>query len=154
MHDVDILSEIIECLDDYDILIPEKVLKHRKYLYKLFSEGLSLEIDLTSLDWQEIDLLSIDKDNHYWATLPTLKYFKEMLVLCNIIVLNGDKTKFKVLVHDPRHVLKQANKLIDVIGYDKFEQVKKLPLSDLILYINSDPIIKNAYDMDKQLWLH
>lgn len=154
MHDVDVLDEIIECLDNENKLIPEKVLKYKNYLYKLFSEGLSLEMDLTSIDWQNIDLLKIDSNNKYWATIPTQNYFIEMLVICNIIILNQDKTKFRILVHDPRHVLKHANKLIDVLGYDKFEEVKKLPLDDLILYLNSNPIIKNAYDMDKQLWIN
>lgn len=154
MHDVDILEEIITCLDNENKLIPSEVLKYKKYLYNLFSTGLSLELNLNTLDWQDIELLKIDKDNRYWATIPTQEYFIEMLIICNIIILNQDKTKFRILVHNPKHILKHANKLIDVIGYEKLKEVENLPLEDLILYINSNPIIKNAYDMDKQLWIN
>ena len=79
--------------------------------------------------------------------------FIEMLRLSGIISISDDKKHFKLLVHNPYKALEHSNKLVDVIGWDKLQEVKKLPLPDLILYLNSDNIIKDAYELDKKLWL-
>lgn len=152
MISMDVLPEIMECKDKDDKFIVTKVIKNRNYLYKLL-DGLTTKIDRDSIDYQPIEFLEEDKHGAIWGELPIRLDFIEMLRLSNIISISEDKKYFKLLVHNPYKALEHSNKLIDVIGWDKLQEVKKLPLSDLILYLNSSDIIKNAYELDKKLWL-
>lgn len=148
----DILPEIMSCKDVNDNFIVSKVIEYRSLLYSLL-DGLTMRIDKTIISYQDIDLLYIDYYERRWGELPVVEDFIKMLVIADVIRLNSDKTMFKILIHDPQHILKHANKLRELIGEDKYQEVLKLPLPDLILYLNSNDAIKNAYNIDKQIWL-
>jgi hypothetical protein len=152
MISMDVLPEIMECKDKDDTFIISRVIKNRNYLYKLL-DGLTLKIDRDSIDYQPIELLEEDVHGSIWGELPVRLDFIEMLKLAGIISISDDKKYFKLLVHNPYKALEHSNKLIDVIGWDKLQEVKALPLPDLILYLNSNELIKNAYELDKKIWL-
>lgn len=150
----DILPEIISCKDEDDVFIKNEVLKHKERLLYLFFHGLTMKIIKHSMSWQPYEYLFLDSKETLWGELPVVYDFIEMLVICDIIKVNYNKTFFKIIYHKPRDVLQHVNKLIDVIGEDKYKEILKYDDNKLEDYLyNTHPYIKNAYEMDKQLWM-
>lgn len=125
---------------------------NRNILYSYLHE-LSSKIDLTTMNFQDISLLYKDKNNHFWSNTTTAEEFIDVLVKTQIISINYNKTLFKILFHTLHHILKHSHNLIDAIGEDKFKEISLLSEPDLEKYLNSNQLIKNAFEFDKQNWL-
>ena len=150
----DILPEIISCKDEDDVFIKNEVLKHKERLLYLFFHGLTMKIIKHSMSWQPYEYLFLDSKETLWGEIPVVNDFIEMLIICDIIKVNYNKTHFKIMHHNPRDVIVHANKLIDVIGYNKYQEILKYSDYELREFLfNTHPYIKSAYEQDKQLWI-
>lgn len=129
--------------------IEEQNFYRAKYeAFKYFREHCSIAIDVSSAGWQDINKLY----NSHRPESDSEKMINNLLYY-GIIKVNYNKTKFRIIEHTYHDVIKHANKLIDVIGYDKYQEILKYSESELWQYINhSDIKIKNAVLMDMQLW--
>lgn len=149
----DILPEIMLSKDKDNNFIKNEVLKHKERLLYLFLHKLTIRIIKHSIQWQPYEYLFLDNNEKLWGELPVVNDFIEMLIICDIIKVNYNKTHFKIIHHNPRDVLVNAKKLIEIIGYDKYQELLKYSEFELIQFINhSDIKIINAVLMDIQLW--
>ncbi len=116
--------------------------------FKYFREHCAINIDISSASWQDISKLY----NSHNTEADTEKMMSNLLYY-GIIKTNYNKTKFRIIEHTYYDIIKHANKLIDVIGYDKYQEILKYTETELWEYVNhSDTKIKNAIFMDMQLW--
>lgn len=134
--------------------ITEKEIKEHNFYrakyeaFKYFREHYAINIDVSSVSWQDISKLY---NNH--RTESDTEVLIAGFLHYDIIKVNYNKTKFRIIEHTYHDVIKHANKLIDVIGYDKYQEILNYSESELCQYINhSDIKIKNAVLMDIQLW--
>lgn len=129
--------------------IEEQNFYRAKYeAFKYFREHCAINIDVSSASWQDINKLY----NSHRSESDTEVLIGGFLHY-GIIKVNYNKTKFRIIEHTYHDIIKHANKLIDVIGYDKYQEILNYSESELCQYINhSDIKIKNAVLMDMQLW--
>jgi len=58
-----------------------------------------------------------------------------------------------LLEKDVEKVLENGNKLIDLLGYENFVELKKLPLNDIVKTISNNQYMLNMYNCDRKLML-
>lgn len=153
MTSQNVMPIILECLDEYDKFVKEKVLRHKDTLINLFFNRLTMRIIRHSIQWQPYEYLFLDSNEKSWGELPVVNDFIEMLVLCDIIKVNYNKTHFKITYHRARDVLKHPHHILKIIDKDEIETILKYDDYELWYYLTRTEDLYNAYKMDKQLWL-
>lgn len=122
--------------------------KNKYEAFKYFREHCAINIDVSSAGWQDI----IKLYSSHRSESDTEKMINNLLYY-GIIKTDYNKTRFRIIEHTYHDVIKHANKLIGIIGEDKYQEILKYSEYELWDYINhSDTKIKNAILMDIQLW--
>lgn len=130
--------------------VEEQIFYKEKYeTFKYFRKHCSVSVDVSSAGWQDINNLY----NSHRSESDTEIIITSLLHYA-IIKTNYNRTKFRIIEHTYQDVIKHANKLIDVIGYDKYQEILSYTETELWHYINNSNLhIKNAILMDMQLWI-
>lgn len=128
------------------------LLLNKETLYSYIHE-LSMHIDVTTMNYQDISLLYKSNSNHIWSTGKVVEDYIDVLKHLKIISVNYNKTLFKIHYHTLNHIVKHASNLIDVIGDEMWNKILLLPEKELEVYLNSNKVIKHAFEFDKQNWI-